>query len=86
MTRLELPPELVEKIRAAAQESTDPVELVDPEGIVLLAAPPTAGAATTREEIDEILARRDKPGPTYTHAEVMARLWSREAELEKGQG
>ena len=86
MTRLELPPDLVEKVRAAAQTSTDPLELVDADGIVLLSAPPTAAAGVTREEIDEILARRKNPGPTYTTAEVMVRLWSQEVEMEKGQG
>ena len=86
MTRIELPPELVEQVRAAAQASTDPVELVDADGIVLIAAPPTAGAGITREEIDAILARRANPGPTYTSAEVMVRLWSQEVEMEKAQG
>lgn len=86
MTRIELPPDIIEKLRSAARESTDPVELVDRDGVVLMEAPPTAGAAVTREEVDAILAARDRPGPTYTHAEVMRRLWDLEVEREKAVG
>ena len=86
MTRIELPPDIVEKLRAAAAESTDAVGLTDADGVVLLEAPPTAGAAISREEIDAIIARRDDLGPTFTHAEVMQRLWAAEVEREKAVG
>ena len=85
MTRIELPPDVVDQLRAAAREGAEPVELVSPDGVILMKAPPAAGAAVTREEVAAMLAHRDNPGPIYSHDEVMRRLRSLEVERVRSE-
>ena len=83
MTRIDLDEQTADRLRAAAQTTTDPVELVSPDGVVLMRARPSPAAGWSEQEIEEILERRKTPGPTFTHAEVMLKLYEQQVRLER---
>ena len=74
MTRILLDENTAIALRAAAAESTDPVELVAPDGVVLMRSEPANGAYWSPDELEEIYRARESPAPTYTSAEVREML------------
>ena len=75
MTRIELDAETARQIKTAAEEGGGvPMELVAPDGMVLLIASPTAAASVSEEEIQAALRSRANPGVQRNPAELRAWL------------
>ena len=75
MTRIELDAETARRIKTAAEDGGGvPMELVAPDGMVLLIASPTAAASVSEEEIEAALRSRTDPGVQRSPTELRAWL------------
>ncbi len=89
MIRVHLEPETARRLREAAPGDGDLVELIAPDGVVLMrATPPSASPSAsepleTEEDVRQMLERSKREGVTFSHAEAMLRLFEQEVRLEK---
>ena len=86
MTRIEVGGEAARKICDAAFSTPGPIELIAPDGTVLMRAAPVVADEFDRETVRQVLENRKKPGypgRTYTPDEVRAVM--RRAAEERGE-